>query len=95
MPIYDFNCTCGHVLTNALAKLDEEVLCEKCGKPMTREMGAPHTFTSIIPTYPGSAKFKAGYVHKFGNRPATKTQIGYGGSVSKDHPTGGGKKSEQ
>jgi len=91
MPIYDFSCACGHTRINELAKLDEEVLCEKCGESMTRDMGAPHTFTHIIPTYPGSQRFKAGHVHKFNKRPATKTQIGYGGSVSKDHPTGGGK----
>lgn len=95
MPIYDYTCECGHTLTNELAKSDEEVLCKKCGKPMTKEMGAPHIFSKIVPTYPGSGKHKAGYVHKHVNRPATKTQVGYGGSVSADHPTGGGKGQNQ
>ena len=88
MPIYDFECACGAELENELAKVDEEVTCPNCGKVMTRLVGAPHMFTTIIPTYPGSGKHKAGSVHKFANRPATKTQVGYGGSVSADHPTG-------
>jgi putative FmdB family regulatory protein len=91
MPIYDYVCDCGHELKNELAKVDEEILCEECGKPMQRRMSSPHIFTTIIPTYPGSGKHKAGSVHKHVNRPATKTQVGYGGSVSSDHPTGGGK----
>lgn len=88
MPIYDFVCKCGAELKNELAKIDEEISCPECGETMVRQMGAPNIFTTIIPTYPGSQKHKAGHVHKFTNRPATKTQIGYGGSVSADHPTG-------
>ena len=91
MPIYDYRCACGHTLDNELAKHDEDVPCEKCGAVMVRQNSAAHMFTTIIPTYPGSGKHKAGSVHKHVNRPATKTQIGYGGSVSSDHPTGGGK----
>ena len=55
---------------------------------LVKLMGAPVTLTTIVPTYPGSQAKKAGYVHKFGNRAATKTQVGYGGSVSTAHPTG-------
>lgn len=92
MPVYDFTCPkCKHVETNVIAKLDEEIKCPKCEAVMTHDHPAPHTLTTIIPTYPGSKRYKAGYVHQFGNRPATKTQVGYGGSISADHPTGGGK----
>lgn len=92
MPIYDYTCPkCQAEQENVLAKYDEEVRCEKCKAVMTRDQPAPHMFTTIVPTYTGSAKYKAGYVHKHGNRPATKTQVGYGGGVSADNPTGGGK----
>lgn len=92
MPVYDFTCPkCEHVEANIIAKLDEAVVCEECGAIMDRDHPAPTTFTTIVPTHTDSQRLKAGHVHKFGNRPATKTQVGYGGSVSKDHPTGGGK----
>lgn len=92
MPVYDFTCPkCGYELKDEIAKFDEKIACPKCKADMSHDHPAPRSFTSIIPTYPGSQRYKAGYVHKHGNRPATKTQIGYGGSVSKDHPTGGSK----
>jgi putative FmdB family regulatory protein len=85
MPLYDFACTCG-TTCEELAAIDEEVRCPTCDDVMKRQISAPHVFTTIIPTYPGSGKHKAGYVHKHVNRPATKTQVGYGGGVSPDHP---------
>jgi putative FmdB family regulatory protein len=92
MPIYDFQCErCEHVCEDELcsnAEAEKGLRCPSCGGDMTRLMGAPRVFTTIIPTYPGSKRHKAGHVHKFANRPAEKTQIGYGGSVSADHPTG-------
>lgn len=91
MPIYDFVCECGGTRTNELADVDEEVLCPDCDKVMERQMGAPHIFTTIIPTTRTSKRHKAGHQHKFVNRPAEKTQVGYGGSVSADHPTGSSK----
>jgi putative FmdB family regulatory protein len=92
MPVYDYICPdCEAEKLNEIAKPDEEISCDECGAVMERQHPAPHMLTNIIPTYPGSQKHKAGYVHKHVNRPATKTQVGYGGSVSADHPTGGGK----
>lgn len=88
MPIYDYECTCGTRVDNELAKLDEDVHCPKCKAVMTRLDCAPKTLTTIVPTYPGSKRHKAGYVHKHGNRPSEKTQMGYGGGVSSDHPRG-------
>lgn len=61
---------------------DMPVICV-CGTQMTRLISAPKTLTTIVPTYPGSQKHKAGYVHRHVNRPATKTQVGVGGGVTK------------
>lgn len=91
MPLYDYVCTCGHTSEELVKNAEEEVRCPECDSVMEKQDSAANIFTAIVPTYPGSNKHKAGYVHKYGNRPATKTQVGYGGSVSKDHPTGGGK----
>lgn len=92
LKVYDFGCAaCNFILYNQTVSENDIIPCPICEVAMQRQMPAPQTLTTIVPTYPGSAKYKAGYVHKYGNRPAEKTQIGYGGSVSKDHPTGGGK----
>ncbi|MBU1891200.1 hypothetical protein KJ782_07000 [Patescibacteria group bacterium] len=88
MPVYDFRCACGVELLDHVACYDEKVLCPLCKEVMDRDMPAPHTFSTIVPTYPGSAKLKAGYVHKHQARSAEKTQMGYGGGVSTAHPTG-------
>jgi putative FmdB family regulatory protein len=94
MPIYDYECECGEKKLNELAKYDEKVYCDECGAEMARVMNSVHMFSTIVPTYPGSGAHKAGHIHKHGNRPATKTQVGYGGSVSSDHPTGSKKNVE-
>ena len=94
--VYDFKCPkCGHVFEDQIVFEDDppEYKCGMCGLEHNEEvilerlMPAPHMLETIVPTYPGSKKLKAGHVHKFKNRPAEKTQIGYGGSVSVDHPT--------
>ena len=94
---FDYTCPkCGERKVGEVVEetLKDEVTCDNCcgnhAKPtlMARDDSAPHTFTAIIPTYTGSARFKAGYQHKHVDRPSTKTQVGYGGSVSADHPTG-------
>lgn len=84
MPLYDFRCRdCG---------LKEEVLCKpqtdttecsRCGGPTEKFwQKTPKQLTNIIPSYPGSKKQAAGYVHTHGDRPATKIQSGRGGCVS-------------
>lgn len=87
MPTYDFECpACEHQVLDdicSIATAEAGVACPKCSVFMTRLMNAPRMFTTIIPMYPGSKRFKAGYIHQFANRPAEKTQIGPGGSVSK------------
>jgi predicted house-cleaning noncanonical NTP pyrophosphatase (MazG superfamily) len=89
MPVYDFRCPyCSHLEQDVIAKLDEEVKCLACSEKMERLACAPHILTTIVPTYPGSKKHKAGYVHLNKNEPATRTQIGYGGGQSPENPKG-------
>lgn len=92
MKVFDYQCpNCQHVLENHLVDKEEEdnVVCPNCcedaGKPTAMEklIGGAAVFEKIIPTYPGSQRRKAGYKHKFVNRPATKTQVGVGGGVTK------------
>lgn len=91
MPVYDYRCpTCAHLEENVLvAKPEEEVLCKACESVMQRLACAPHVFTTIVPTYPGSKALKAGYQHIGKPQPATKLQIGPGGGQSPENPKGG------
>ena len=66
--------------------------CPLCGGRLEPCLGVPGNGstsipTTTIPTYPGCARRKAGYQHKFVNRPAEKTQVGYGGGVTKGEPS--------
>ena len=94
---YDYQCPrCERIHANQLEEEGDSFFCGECGQEghkitLERLMPGPKTLTTIVPTYPGSKALKAGHAHKFNNRPAEKTQIGFGGSVSKDHPTGGRK----
>lgn len=84
MKVYDYECPkCSAVQENVLVDDEEEVRCVECSEPMVRLMSAPNMLTKIVPTYPGSQRRKAGYQHKYPNRPATKTQVGVGGGVTK------------
>jgi hypothetical protein len=83
--LYDFECACGYT-HEYLVTPTENVPCPLCHLVMKRCISSPRLFTTIIPTYPGSKKLKAGYEHRYINRPATKTQVGYGGSTSTNNP---------
>lgn len=84
--LYDYDCTKGHrfEIRSSIADKPESPVCPECGEPshfvFTK---APVLFSTIIPTYPGALKQKAGYVHSHGDKPATRTQVGYGGAVQK------------
>jgi hypothetical protein len=90
----DYECPeCGdvhEVLVHTGGGEDNDTKCPKCDVPMVALTGATHTFTTIVATTLTSKKHKAGYAHKYVNRPATKTQVGAGGGVTK----GGGIHSE-
>lgn len=80
MKLYDYECENGHVLEE-LVEGDERVFCPECGKEMHRTWKkAAATLTTIIPTYPGCKRMKAGYEHtSHADQPATRIQAGYGG----------------
>ena len=91
--LHDYECvSCGHVqeeITHAgSAAADEshaaeDVRCQKCGDKMAPLVPATHSFSTIVATTNTSKRHKAGYVHQYVNRPATKTQSGPGGSQTK------------
>jgi len=82
MPMYDFVCPeCGREIEHLCGRNDPvkctcNCLMEKVWKK------CPITLGEIIPSYPGSKKQAAGYVHSHADRPATKVQSGYGGIVN-------------
>ena len=82
MPLYDFKCDgCGES-TEEIVDSDVKKLDCNCGGTKQRLACAAKTLTTIIPSYPGSLKQKAGYVHSHGDKPATKVQSGPGGCVT-------------
>jgi len=82
MPLNDFKCACGHECEE-LVKFGDVMPCEVCGSAMTIAWKVPpKQFGTIIPTYPGSKKIKAGYVHTHADRPATKVSSGPSGCMS-------------
>lgn len=90
MLVFDYKCPCcAYLQENVLVDHDEVVSCEACQTPMERLISAPHSFSAIVPTYPGSKFAKAGYQHLRDNRPATKLQIGPGGGQSAENPRRG------
>jgi DNA-directed RNA polymerase subunit RPC12/RpoP len=85
MPMYDFECpACGHRFED-IAKLDENVTCPSCTESWLCSdhhlMPATKTFTTIVATSRTSKRYKAGYSHKYVNRPAEKIQVGASGKT--------------
>lgn len=74
--VYDFACRCGHVFEQLVRGMDGvPEACPACGATepaaFTRQVAAPATFSTIVPTYPGAKYHKAGYGHAL-RRPAEK-----------------------
>lgn len=89
MPNYDHECPNGCGDYEVRCSIADRTLphpCPRCGglgKQVITQMPAmPKT---IVIDYPGSKKFKAGFVHSHGDKSATKTQVGYGGALNRDH----------
>lgn len=84
---YDYGCKNGHEFEHVCSMNDKpaELPCpeEGCGL-MAKGLitGAPTLLTTIIPSYRGCKKQKAGYVHSHGDKDATKVSSGYGGCVN-------------
>lgn len=54
---------------------DEPNICPHCGSPdADLELGG-RSFSTIVPDYPGAHRRKAGYVHKYVNRPADRPSV--------------------
>jgi putative FmdB family regulatory protein len=82
MPLYDFKCEgCGET-TEEVVPYDVKSLDCGCGAKKKRLACAANTLTNIVPSYPGSLRQKAGYVHTHGDRPATKIMSGPAGCTS-------------
>jgi len=73
----DYECTrCNTVYEYLLHGEDKTPICPKCASTEHRlEFVGGHQFKTIIPTYPGAKKRKAGYVHNYTNKPAEKAYI--------------------
>ena len=55
---------------------DEPAVCPSCGSQDAEViLSGGHQFHVIVPTYRGSKKLKAGYVHTHGDRPAEKGSV--------------------
>lgn len=76
MPLYDYKCTkCDHDEESIEPSGTSEIFCSECGATSERYFKeCAKTLTTIIPSYPGCKKHKAGYVHTHGDRPRTKVQ---------------------
>lgn len=80
LKMFDFHCdNCGTTF-ESLVRDETKIPCE-CGYPADRLMPGGHSFTTIIPDYPGAKRRKAGYQHSHADRPKTegKIQVGYTG----------------
>ena len=87
MPLHDFKCTkCDYVQEEIVPAKTRQTVCEHCGevsKKVFLKSAVP--FKTIVPTYPGCKRQKAGYVHTIhADQKATKIQSGYGGCVKPD-----------
>jgi hypothetical protein len=82
MVLMDFHCEGCETTFEELAESGTEVYkCPNCEGLATRiYTKSAHLCTVIIPTYPGCARQKAGYVHTSkADQNATRLQSGYGG----------------
>lgn len=86
MPMYDFVCNACESRFEAITKYGELATCT-CGSADTKRlMSAPAIFTTIVATTRTSKKYKAGYSHKFQNRPAEKISVPVAAPVTKKNP---------
>jgi hypothetical protein len=78
--LYPYECANKHQfeLRSSMADKPASPPCPECGVETSRPLilGAPALITTIIPSYPGSKKRAAGYVHSHGDRAATKVISG-------------------
>ena len=75
--VQDYYCrACGENYEFLHHPVDEPATCPECGSTDAEKRATGGTPLSVIvPTYPGSKKHKAGYVHSHGDRPAEKGSV--------------------
>ena len=72
----DYSCNGCEELFEYLVYNSEDIpSCPKCKSKDLQIGPGGILFKKIVPTYTGSAKLKAGYQHKYVNRPAEKTSV--------------------
>jgi len=83
----DYECRDCGTCAEQLLGTGEQPVCAKCGSTaLEKLLTGGHIFGVIIPTYPGSKQWKAGYAHKFKNKPAEKQSISVPASVERSIP---------
>ena len=74
--IQDYACRCGERFEYLSMGSSDLPACPSCGSPdVSVSLGCAKPFGTIVPTYPGALKQKAGYVHTHGDRPAEKGSV--------------------
>lgn len=72
----DYRCReCGHRFEYLHQTTEDIEVCPQCGSNEADLQLGGHQLTTIIPSYPGCKKVKAGYVHTHGDRPAEKISV--------------------
>lgn len=76
MPLHDYACShCGNTFEKIVSPGETEVPCPECRESADRlYIACAKRLTTIIPSYPGCKKKKAGYIHTHGDKPATGVQ---------------------
>lgn len=77
--LWDYDCECGERF-EATVDDDEQVTCPSCGSHAVERQSGGRLFKTIVPTYPGALKHKAGYVHSHADRPAEKGSVSVPGN---------------
>lgn len=72
----DYTCRgCGAQFEYTSMGADDPAVCPSCGSSEVTPHVGGNLFHTIVPSYNGSQKQKAGFVHKFANRPAEKVSV--------------------
>ncbi len=89
MPTYVYACPNKHHQEHrsSISAKPETLPCPECGEPALPAINyMPAVPTTIVVDYPGSKRFKAGYMHTHADRKGDKIQVGYGGKVTPRDP---------
>lgn len=85
LKMYDFICNVCGAQFEHLARETSQVECPECHEsPAERRVSGGHLFTVIKATTNTSKRYKAGYVHKYANRPAEKISVPVSAPTTKE-----------